>query len=162
MVHGAFRVPKGTISAPLARARVDRRKFAVDITGRPAETIYEVVNNFTGFTSEFLLSLDQQQQRIFKDAQRFYNQGFSLVRCWPKTGRTHQIRVHLAHEGHPLVGDTTYLGKKRAKVDPLWCSRHFLHAESLEFAHPRTNESLKFIAELPVELTQVLNLLTIK
>jgi 23S rRNA pseudouridine1911/1915/1917 synthase len=162
LVHGVFRVPKGTITAPLARARADRRKFAVDITGRAAETIYEVVEDFAGFKPEFLTSLDEAKKRIFKDAQRFYNQGFSLVRCWPKTGRTHQIRVHLAHESHPLVGDVTYLGKKRAKIDPLWCDRHFLHAESLEFVHPRTQEELKFIAKLPLELEKVLAVLVAK
>ncbi len=162
LVHGVFRVPKGTITAPLARARADRRKFAVDINGRTAETIYEVVKDFAGFNPDFLASLDPDQIRIFKDAQRFYNQGFSLVRCWPKTGRTHQIRVHLAHESHPLVGDVTYLGKKRAKIDPLWCGRHFLHAESLEFTHPRTHEPLKFVAQLPPELEKVLSVLVEK
>lgn len=155
LVHGTFRVPKGTITAPLARARVDRRKFAVDVNGRNAETDYEVVKSFGGFTTDFYNQFSVEQQKTLRQAERFYNQGFALVRCWPKTGRTHQIRVHLAHENHPLVGDVTYLGKKRAKVDPLWCSRHFLHAETLEFFHPRTNDLVKFSAELPANLNQV-------
>jgi 23S rRNA pseudouridine1911/1915/1917 synthase len=157
LVHGNFRVPKGNISAPIARARVDRRKFAVDVNGRPAETHYEVTQEFKGFRDGFLDKYEEKDQKILKQAERFYNQGFSLVKCWPKTGRTHQIRVHMAHENHPLVGDVTYLGKKRSKVDPLWCSRHFLHAEELEFTHPRTDEKVSFYAELPAELKQVID-----
>lgn len=159
LVHGTFKVPKGNISAPLSRARVDRRKFAVDVNGRAAETIYQLEKSFSGFKADFYDQFSAEEQKIFKQAQRFYNQGFALVRCWPKTGRTHQIRVHLAHENHPLVGDVTYLGRKRAKVDPLWCPRHFLHAETLEFFHPRTNELVSFSAPLPEDLTKVLSFL---
>jgi 23S rRNA pseudouridine1911/1915/1917 synthase len=74
----------------------------------------------------------------------------------PKTGRTHQIRVHLTHEQHPIVGDTKYIGRKRARLDPLWCPRQFLHAAALEFIHPRTNERQRFEAELPEDLAAVL------
>lgn len=155
LVHGNFRVPKGNIIAPIARARVDRRKFAVDVNGREAETHYEVVQEYKGFKDEFLDKYEEKDQKTLKQADRFYNQGFSLVECSPKTGRTHQIRVHMAHENHPLVGDVTYLGKKRAKVDPLWCSRHFLHAKELEFTHPRTDEKVSYSAELPKELKEV-------
>jgi 23S rRNA pseudouridine1911/1915/1917 synthase len=159
LVHGRFGVPEGNILAPLARARVDRKKFAVDINGRQAETKYEVADVFSGFIDDSFSSFSEDNKKLMKQAQRFYNQGFSLVRCWPKTGRTHQIRVHMAHENHPLVGDVIYLGKKRSKVDPLWCERHFLHAESLEFDHPRTGERTKFSAELPADLKKVVSLL---
>jgi 23S rRNA pseudouridine1911/1915/1917 synthase len=159
LVHGQFRIPEGNISAPLARARVDRKKFAVDANGRSAETRYEVVDVFSGFIDEAFSSFSEDERKTMKQAQRFYNQGFSLVRCWPKTGRTHQIRVHMAHENHPLVGDIIYLGKKRSKVDPLWCGRHFLHAELLEFDHPRTGERTKFSAELSADLKEAVSFL---
>lgn len=159
LVHGTFRVPTGTITAPLARARVDRRKFAVDVNGRAAETIYQVDRSFSGFKSDFYSQFSEEKQKTLKQAQRFYNQGFALVKCWPKTGRTHQIRVHMAHENHPLVGDITYLGRKRAKIDPLWCPRHFLHAVSLEFYHPRTNKLVEFSSDLPDDLAKVVTFL---
>jgi len=162
LVHGVFRVPHAIINAPLARARVDRRKFAVDIMGRPAETEYQVEKEFMGFVTEKVTELSPELQKELKQAMRLYNQGFALVRCWPRTGRTHQIRVHLAHEQHPLAGDVTYVGKKRAKFDSKWCERQFLHAVSLEFLHPRTNEQLRFEAPLPVDLQKTLDLLKIR
>lgn len=159
LVHGAFRVEKGTISAPLARARVDRRRFAVDIEGRPAETLYSVEKVFAGFSAEEVKTLPVETQKVLKESARLYEQGFSLVRCWPKTGRTHQIRVHMAHEQHPLVGDATYMGKKRVNADAVWCARHFLHAEALEVMHPRTKEKMRFVAPLPSDLQGALNIL---
>jgi 23S rRNA-/tRNA-specific pseudouridylate synthase len=67
--------------------------------------------------------------------------------------------VHLANEQRPIVGDTKYVGRKRAKVDPLWCPRQFLHAAVLEFKHPKTNKQQKFAAKLPADLIGVLEIL---
>jgi 23S rRNA pseudouridine1911/1915/1917 synthase len=159
LVHGAFRVPAGVISAPLARARVDRRKFAVDVSGRAAETKYLVKTVYRGFQKDDFVELEEKKAKLMKQSLRFYDQGFSLVHCWPKTGRTHQIRVHMAHEQHPLVGDVTYLGRKRAKIDPIWCPRQFLHAETLEVFHPRTQKKVEFKAPLADDLQQVLDFL---
>lgn len=150
LTHGKFRVPRGTISAPLGRARMDRQKFAVTSEGRPAVTDYEVIDYYSDLNEQGLEKIKE-----FKKKNSSY-QGFSLVNCWPKTGRTHQIRVHMKHWHHSLVGDTKYVGKKRARLDKVWCSRQFLHAGQIRFTHPRTNEEVTFEAELAEDLVGVL------
>lgn len=159
LVHGRFRVKQGTLTMPLSRSRTDRQKFAVNIAGRPAVTEYRVEQIFTGFDWLTLESRLGERAAELKQSRRFYEQGFSLVRCLPKTGRTHQIRVHLTHEQHPIVGDTKYTGRNRARLDPFWCPRQFLHAVSLEFIHPRTGEKMRFEAELPEDLHSCLEFL---
>ena len=153
LVHNKFRVPQGTIRAPLGRSRVDRQKFAVVSNGKPAVTKYKVV--------DYYLGLNEQGKEKLKDFKKKISvyQGFSLVHCWPKTGRTHQVRVHLKHWKHPLVGDNKYVGKKRAKLDAAWCPRQFLHAAELKFIHPRDGKRVSFEVELPIDLKKVLGLL---
>lgn len=155
LVHGKFRVNAGTIQAPIERATFDRQRFAISATGRPAETDYEVVGYFPR------MKADQIKAIFSKDQQKKLGvyQGFSLVHCWPKTGRTHQIRVHLQHWHHPIVGDDKYVGKKRAKLDEMWLPRQFLHASQLEFAHPRSGELIKITAPLTADLNSALDLL---
>ena len=80
----------------------------------------------------------------------------SLIRCWPKTGRTHQLRVHLAHMGHPIVGDVQY-GKLFVCSYP--SQRVLLHAETLEFSHPYTQKILQVRAPLPDDFIQALSIL---
>jgi 23S rRNA pseudouridine1911/1915/1917 synthase len=132
LVHGRVRAQTGTIDQPLARDPSNRTRMAVVRGGRNALTIYRVRRTYERFT---LLDVEL------------------------KTGRTHQIRVHLAWMKHPVVGDETYAGgrdntiqdpKLRARVRGL--NRHFLHAEKLAFKHPRTGEVIKFEASLPAEL----------
>jgi 23S rRNA pseudouridine1911/1915/1917 synthase len=159
LTHGKFRVERGTLNIPLARSQTNRQKFAADIEGRKAITQYQVEQTFTGLNWSALEEKVGENLKVIRDSQRLYEQGFSLVRCLPKTGRTHQIRVHLAHERHPIVGDIKYVGRKRAKVDPLWCPRQFLHAASLEFTHPRTKEKMKFETALPEDLLATIHLL---
>jgi 23S rRNA-/tRNA-specific pseudouridylate synthase len=86
-------------------------------------------------------------------------QGFSLVNCWPKTGRTHQIRVHMQFLHHPIVGDERYAGRKRSRLDALWCPRQFLHAAELQITHPVSGEKMTLTAPLPVDLQQALSVL---
>jgi 23S rRNA pseudouridine1911/1915/1917 synthase len=161
LVHGKFRVEQGMISAPLARSRTNRQKFAIDIEGRAAVTQYSTEKTFEGFEWKELSEKAGEAAVTIKKEARLYNAGFSLVRCLPKTGRTHQIRVHLAHEQHPIVGDEKYVGRRRTKIDPLWCPRQFLHAAALEFTHPRTQERVRFVAELPEDLKQVIGFLAV-
>jgi 23S rRNA-/tRNA-specific pseudouridylate synthase len=101
---------------------------------------------------------------IFQVEDRY--QEFSLLRVQIKTGRTHQIRVHLAHIGHPVVGDMVYgQGRENSIRDPIrrkeirLLGRHFLHAAQLEFVHPATGELMKFEAPMPAELTSFLSML---
>jgi 23S rRNA pseudouridine1911/1915/1917 synthase len=95
----------------------------------------------------------------FRVEQRFSrNNGerFSIIRAFPRTGRTHQIRVHLAAIGHPVVGDDTYGGGGGRRLLGLPPHRHFLHAAWLGFKHPLTGEDLEFRAPLPDDLATVL------
>jgi len=117
LVEGCPRMPHGTIDAPIARHKVHRQKMAVDERGREAVTRYRV-----------LASMDRH----------------ALVECHPKTGRTHQIRVHLKHLGHGIVGDPVY-GRRGNQT------RHFLHAWKLAFEHPETGKRVEFAAPVPAE-----------
>ena len=144
LVHGKFSVKNGTIKLPLSRGVSDRQRFVVSPDGRESETAYEVLAYYPGKPAE----LSQKESRSY--------QGFSLVRLHPKTGRTHQIRVHMSFLAHPLVGDVKYVGRKRARLDGKWCQRQFLHAEGLCFKHPQTKETVCYRSELPHDLQRVL------
>ncbi len=115
LAAGAFALRSGTVEAAIARHPVQRKKMTVAKTGRAAKTTWRVL-------------------RELDDA--------SLVECTLHTGRTHQIRVHLQHLGHPLLGDAVY--GKRASY-----SRQMLHAWKLGFTHPRTGERVSFVAPIP-------------
>ncbi len=123
---GGFREDSGTVSAPIARHRADRKRMAVVPDGREAVTHWQVVDSQKGLTH---------------------------LTCRLETGRTHQIRVHLAHLGHPLLGDTVYGGKKPVPGLAGQC----LHAAQLTFTHPSTGERLTVEAPLPDWFTAVLN-----
>lgn len=139
LVHGVLQPTENLINLPMARSVYNRQKFQVEVFGKIATTGYKV-------------------ERTFENAQ--YQDGFSLVRLFPKTGRTHQIRVHMAHIGHPLVGDEVYGGRKRSIEDRSWCPRHFLHAAKIgcftmdktwvEFEAPLTDDLVKALAHVQV------------
>ncbi len=149
LAHGAFNQPNGEVTAPIGRISANRKLFGIVSSGRPAVTNYQIEQYFARLKPNLLTGQDAKQ------AERIY-QGFSLVKCWPKTGRTHQIRVHLKHLQHPLVGDQQYGGKKRAKLDALWCPRQFLHAAQITFMHPRTAQMQTIDAPLAADLQLVL------
>jgi 23S rRNA-/tRNA-specific pseudouridylate synthase len=123
-------------------------------------------------TNKLFASLDKEQKmaldfyaqnkpgmtKNLKRAMKMY-QGFSLVELSPTTGRTHQIRVHLSHIHHPLVGEKVYSGNKRKLIDQVWCYRMFLHAKSLKIVHPRTKTELIFEAPLSDDLEKTLSFL---
>ena len=155
LVHGELRVNSSTIRAPIARSSIDKFKFSVAIEGRLATTYYRV----TDYYSSLNLTLDSLQKKYIKQYTKSYYQGFSLLECLPETGRTHQIRVHLAHIKHPLVSDMIYGGDKRSKLDRLWCPRQFLHAFQIQFIHPVTGKKIMVEAELAKDLREVLRLL---
>ena len=125
IVTGNLREDHGTVDAPIGRHPVDRKKMAVTADGRRAVTHWTVLERF---------------------------QGFTYVECRLETGRTHQIRVHMAHTGHPILGDTVY-GIKRA-VPGL--QGQCLHAVGLRFLHPRTGEAVELGCGLTEEFTQQL------
>ena len=135
---GGFRESSGTVDAPIGRHPVDRKKMAIvrdaSHTAREAVTHYEVVEAFGQVT---------------------------YLRLWLETGRTHQIRVHMASLGHPLLGDTLYGGghtpfeKKHAAL----LDGQMLHAKRLSFTHPRTGEEMTFTCDLPENFQKMLALL---
>ena len=125
IVAGALREDRGTVDAPIARHPTDRKRMAVVAGGREAVTRWEVIARYPGYTH---------------------------VRCRLETGRTHQIRVHMAYIGHPILGDTVYGAKKEVPGLTGQC----LHAVGLRFLHPRTHEVVELSCPLPDEFTRML------
>ena len=124
IVHGNLPNDRGVIEAPIGRSEKDRKKQAVTAKGKPALTRFQVLERFGDF---------------------------SLVELQLETGRTHQIRVHMAYIGHPVAGDEVYGPRKTLKGHG-----QFLHARTLGFTHPRTGEVLEFIAEAPAIFQETL------
>jgi 23S rRNA pseudouridine1911/1915/1917 synthase len=126
IVEGNIAEDHGRVDAPLGRSRSDRKKIAVVPDGRQAATEFFVLERFGDCT---------------------------LVECHLETGRTHQIRVHMKHIGHPVAGDPVYgLRRQRFNVEG-----QLLHAARLEFTHPETGERMKFEAKLPEDFQNVLD-----
>jgi 23S rRNA pseudouridine1911/1915/1917 synthase len=156
LVHGRWYQGEGRINLPLARRRTNRQMMAVDPRGREAITCYRVVKCWAGIDAQRLIRENGEIKA--KEIARIY-QGFSEVEAIPKTGRTHQIRVHLAHSHHPLVGDEAYVSKAKIRLDKKWCVRQFLHAGELTLVHPRTRGKMTFTSPLPADLKQALTFL---
>lgn len=126
VVRGNIKTDSGTIESQIARDKTDRKKMAVvKEGGRDAITDYEVLERFGKYT---------------------------LVRCKLRTGRTHQIRVHMEYLGYPLVGDPKYSPMKT----PFGIKGQALHSHTLEFTHPRTGERMKFEAPLPEDMHKII------
>ena len=147
LTHGFWKAREGEISLPIARRRDDRKKFGVRADGRESITNYLVLNEYSNWEFPKELKVDD----------RGYI-GFSLVQFKPKTGRTHQIRVHAQQMGHPIVGDFDYAGRKRNREDRKWCNRVMLQAQKIEFEHPRNGKRIHFESN-GEELNKVLNYL---
>ena len=127
IVHGVIREEEGTVNAPIGRHPTDRKKMSINTkNGREAVTHYRVLQRFEKFT---------------------------YVECQLETGRTHQIRVHMASVHHPLLGDTVY-GPAKCPVSGL--QGQTLHAGVLGFIHPRTGEYMEFSAPLPEYFQELL------
>ena len=123
LVAGPLSEERAVIEAPVGRHPRQRQRMAVVDDGRPAATPYRVLERYRGYT---------------------------LVEASPKTGRTHQVRVHFASIGHPLAGDATY-GRREPELD-----RQFLHAAFLAFRHPRSEKTVELRSELPPDLRRFL------
>jgi 23S rRNA pseudouridine1911/1915/1917 synthase len=121
LVNGIPENSQAIIDAPIGRSPFNRQQMDIVSTGKSALTQYEIVDTY---------------------------KSHSLLKVSPRTGRTHQIRVHLKSIGHPVVGDSMY-----GKVDPE-LNRHFLHASSISFTHPESGEPLSLKSDLPIQLSQ--------
>ncbi|MBV4419095.1 RluA family pseudouridine synthase [Clostridium tyrobutyricum] len=128
LVEGVLKQDSGTIDEPIARHPRDKIKMAVVQGGKRAVTNYKVIERFKNNT---------------------------LVKCILETGRTHQIRVHMAYIGHPLVGDPVY-GYKKQKFN---LNGQLLHAEKLGFIHPSTEKYIEFETDLPVYFKKIIDIM---
>jgi len=162
LVHGKFQILEDTIQLPIARSTVQRFKFQVVPEGRAAETAYHVLNFYPQFKIEMLADqlekVNKKVKLIREHISKGY-QGFSLLECWPKTGRTHQLRVHFTHLRHAMVADPLYVGHKRLVLDQLWCPRLFLHAEELSWYELESLQKKTVHAPLPEDLSRALSFL---
>lgn len=134
VVTGHLKENEGTIDAPIARHPTNRKKMAVVAGGREAITHYKTIEEFSGFT---------------------------YAKMELETGRTHQIRVHMSHIGHPIMGDTVYGGGKTPfeKAHKSLIDGQMLHAKELSFPHPRTKEIVRFECPLPENFEKILKIL---
>lgn len=128
VVHGVLKDDEGTINAPIGRSKNDRKKMAVEEGGKSAVTHYKVLKRYNKYT---------------------------YVECRLETGRTHQIRVHMAYIGHPLMGDPVYCCKK----EPVNLNGQVLHAKTIGFKNPADNEFKLFESDLPEYFNKVLKYL---
>lgn len=127
LLHGSLKNKEGRIVASIGRHPVHRQKMAIRENGRFAATRWELIQEFSS--------------------------GFSLVRLLIETGRTHQIRVHMASLGHPVAGDRVYGSGRRNEI----FSRQMLHSSRLCFAHPVTGEQLEFVAPVWADFAGILD-----
>ncbi len=134
LVHGEVNPSTGSIKTTVGRLPWNRERFGVLAGGRDSETSYKVLEYY------------KNDKEIL-----------SLTEFYPKTGRTHQIRIHAKYLKHPLVADRFYGGRKTSRKDLKWCPRLFLHAKKLEFIHPITNKKVSVEAPIPTDLARVLS-----
>ena len=129
IVHGVLKDDAGIINGAIGRDKFDRKKMAVTADGKFAVTEFKVLERFKNFT---------------------------YIKCKLQTGRTHQIRVHMAEIGHPLVGDDKYSARK----NPFDIQGQALHSHTLSLTHPKTGERMNFTAPLPDDMKKILETLT--
>lgn len=139
LVHGKVEPGEGTIKVPVGRLPWNRERFGVIPGGRSAETFYKV-------TAYYMISTTH----------------YTLLTLYPKTGRTHQIRIHLKYLKYPIVSDEFYAGRKTARNDRKWCPRLFLHASGIKFNHPQSGQEVSFKTDLPSDLKSALETLLSK
>ncbi len=135
IVHGTFKKSSGEIDAPIGRAATDRKRMSTKTRrGKEAITFYNVISSFTNS---------------------------SLIQARLATGRTHQIRVHVASQGHPVLGDKTYGRKTHIKIGnrTLSVPRQMLHAHTLGLTHPATSRQMSFSSPIPEDMKSILDIL---
>lgn len=133
LVHGWVKPRLGWYQVPVGRRGMSLGKFGVRPDGKWARTDYEVIELISSKLGEY-----------------------TYLYLRPKTGRTHQIRVHMHFYHHPLVADSLYLPAKQLVIDKQWCQRHFLHANKLSLKHPMSGEKLELEVDLAADLRRSL------
>lgn len=166
LVHGHLKEELGTIESKIERVG-KFGKFGVSkrrsIFGREARTDFEVKGRYAMSDSVFTRMIPEQGPSLSRARVGYlkkHAREYTYLSVFPKTGRTHQIRVHLKSIGRPVVADLIYGPKKLLKFDLLWCPRLFLHASYLAFVHPKTKKRVIFESDLPKDLLLSLSRLT--
>lgn len=136
LVHGKVVPESGEINVPVGRLPWNRRSFGVVAGGRPAVTKYQTEKYYV---------LAKQKEIL------------TLLKLYPETGRTHQIRVHLKYIGHPIFADFLYAGRKIQRNDRKILSRVFLHASEIVFIHPDSKKEIKLSSNLAADLQELLD-----
>ncbi len=136
LAHGKISPDAGEINVPVGRLPWNRERFGVLSGGRESITSYKVLVIYKNPKTKELLS---------------------FVELYPKSGRTHQIRVHLKHINHPIFADYLYAGRKTARSDRKILPRVFLHAAGIKFRHPESDKEVSFENPLPLELSRTLD-----
>lgn len=136
IVAGKIKKGSGKIILPIGRDRLERKKISTR-TIKPREAVTE-----------------------FKVLERFSRA--TLIEVKPQTGRTHQIRVHMASLNHPILGDKVYGGRKNLSIDGIRINRHMLHANGLGFTHPTKKEYMELSSPIPSDMAELLDILHIK
>lgn len=136
LVHGIVKPEEGEVNVPIGRLPWNRMRFGVLPEGRESKTLYKALG-------------------VYKNPIK-KGEVLTLLEAYPKTGRTHQIRVHMQYLGFPLFGDPLYAGRKTARDDRKLLARHFLHATKLSFPHPATGVRINISAPLPQDLSDLL------
>ncbi|MBI3342187.1 RluA family pseudouridine synthase [Candidatus Curtissbacteria bacterium] len=156
LVHGTVLESDFVIDKPIGRVGAFG-KFGIVVGGRESQTIIHVDSKFKASKVEVDGDFTKSRIRYLKN----HAQDYSLLTAYPKTGRTHQIRVHTKSMGHPIVSDSLYAPAKLLQFDLSWCPRLFLHARAITFKHPASGAPMFFESELPQDLKQALAYLTI-
>ena len=155
--HGVPAMLGDVIDRPIGQDRYVREKQAVrklEAGGKPAVTLYEVTETFDSPADVTLVDSEHpSDKKLPRPPERF-----SLVRLTPKTGRTHQLRVHMASVGHPMVGDHMYGGRTFQRSDFVF-ARQALHAAEITFVHPVTLQNMTIAAPFPADMVQLLAIL---
>ncbi|MDV3457025.1 RluA family pseudouridine synthase [Sphingomonas sp. HF-S4] len=153
IVNGHLRTLQGSVDAPLARSPANRKKMAIQPHGKRAVTHWRQLGGASQADGK---NRDSSQVRQLLDA--------SFVECRLETGRTHQVRVHMASIGHPLVGDPVYGSARKAHreiLETLDFRRQALHAAHLGFIHPVKSHALAFDSEMPADMQELFNKLIV-
>lgn len=154
LVHGELSPKEGEIKVPVGRLPWNRIKFGILPGGRESETKYKVLS-----IMHYAMPAGRQVSKGKPASRQGGREQLSLVEVYPKTGRTHQIRIHMRHIGHPVFADALYAGRKISRDDRKLLPRHFLHASKISFSHPRTKGIVSFKSDPPQDLARLLSML---
>ena len=165
LVHGLVKPSEGEINVPGGGLPFNRKRFGVIAGGREAVTKYKLLSVFSSQLStnsqpvpgsSVQKNRQQINQNLKTENREPITESYSLLDLYPKTGRTHQIRVHLKYFGHPVFSDPLYGERKVSRSDRKLLPRLFLHASKIKFVHPKSLKPISFQSSLPKELEDFL------